>query len=210
MSVWSYIRGRITVSPMGRTQHEKLYILNTVLDHLPRVSGSEGDMDVYAIQPAGHNESSSCDEFGEHTNNLTDRMYGGKSYARGWLELQRNYILVLDGNLRDRGFEESKRDFMQWLCRLAKRVYVSEILVSIESENKCILLEDADQFADMFEEPSWFPTNETHEPTWCEYLMWDRAKNSDWPVQLLYKYYEDSENDAEFERRYEYKRRKRR
>lgn len=62
MSWWSYIHGTIEVFPMGRTQAEKRYILDTVLDHLPRVTGSEGDMDVYVIQKNGYNSSSSCDE----------------------------------------------------------------------------------------------------------------------------------------------------
>ena len=56
MSWWSYINGTITVAPMGRTQAEKRYILDTVLEHLPRVSGgSEGDMNVYVIQKNGYN-----------------------------------------------------------------------------------------------------------------------------------------------------------
>ena len=45
MSWWTYINGTITVSPMGRTQAEKRYILETVLDHLPLVTGSERDHD---------------------------------------------------------------------------------------------------------------------------------------------------------------------
>lgn len=50
MSNWSYIQGTITASPIGRTQAQKRYILDTVLAHLPIVSGSEKDMDVYVIQ----------------------------------------------------------------------------------------------------------------------------------------------------------------
>ena len=54
MSHWSYIQGVITVQPMGQTQPQKRYILETVLNHLPRVTGSEGDMDVYITQLNGH------------------------------------------------------------------------------------------------------------------------------------------------------------
>ena len=50
MSNWSYIQGTITASPIGRTQAQKRYILDTVLAHLPIVSGSERDMNVYVIQ----------------------------------------------------------------------------------------------------------------------------------------------------------------
>ena len=47
MSNWTYVMGQIIVAPMGRTQNEKEYILKTVLDHLPLVTGSEEDMQVY-------------------------------------------------------------------------------------------------------------------------------------------------------------------
>lgn len=53
MSSWTYVHGTIVVSPLGRTQHEKRYILETVLDHLPVVTGSERDMEVYVIQKEG-------------------------------------------------------------------------------------------------------------------------------------------------------------
>lgn len=82
MSRWTYVHGTITVRPMGRTQAEKRYILETVLDHLPVVTGSEGDMDVYIVQPKGYESSSSCDEFGNSTNNLFDR-YNQKAEEMG-------------------------------------------------------------------------------------------------------------------------------
>lgn len=41
MSFWSYVHGTVTVQPLGRTQSEKRYILDTVLSHLPKVTGSE-------------------------------------------------------------------------------------------------------------------------------------------------------------------------
>lgn len=108
MSSWTYITGTITVSPIGRTQAEKRYILDTVLAHLPIVSGSEKDMDVYVIQKNGYNGSSSCDEFGERTNNLVD-WYGNRTRSRGMLRTQDEYILVVDAALRDREFDEIQR-----------------------------------------------------------------------------------------------------
>lgn len=35
MSWWTYVHGIVVVKPMGRTQAEKRYILDTVLEHLP-------------------------------------------------------------------------------------------------------------------------------------------------------------------------------
>lgn len=205
MSFWTYINGTIAVSPLGRTQAEKRYILNTVLSHLPIVSGSERDMDVYVIQKNGHNCSSSCDEFGEVTNNLVDR-YGRKSRKRGWLETQDEYILVVNASLRCREFEETYREFMKWLCRLAKRVMVHEILVSIKGYGVSNIIQDKDYgvFYEMFEDPSWCSKTGMDEPNWCEYLMWDRAKNYDYPMKLAYKYFNDDENDKEVKRRVKY------
>ena len=141
MSYWTYITGTITVSPIGRTQAQKRYILDTVLAHLPIVSGSERDMNVYVIQKNGHNSSSSCDEFGERTNNLTNR-YGNRTRNRGMLRTQDEYILVVDAALRDREFNQTYREFMKWLVRLGKRVMIDHILVKISGYDKTTVIKD--------------------------------------------------------------------
>lgn len=206
MSWWTYINGTIEVRPMGRTQAEKRYILDTVLSHLPLVTGSEKDMDVYIIQKNGTNSSSSCDEYGECTNNLIDS-YGGHSSSQGWLRVQDEYILVVNGSFRDRKFNETFREFMKWICRLSKRVSVSDLLVRIHDYEKSYVLEnhnisDSPYYA-MDELPSWCEES-NGEPCWAEHLMWDRAKGSMYPMLLAYKYFDDPENDAEVERRMEY------
>ena len=211
MSYWTYLTGTVTVRPMGRTQAEKRYILDTVLEHLPLVTGSERDMNVYVIQKNGDSSSSSCDEFGEVTNNLVDS-YGNKSRDRGWLRTQDEYILVVDGNFRDRMFEQTFREFMKWLCRLGKRVSIEDVLVEVKGYDKSTVIKNTNiqrkkysyrkVFDEMFEDPSW--CNDTGEPNWCEFMMYDRAKNSDYPMLLAYKYFADKENDEEVERRMNY------
>jgi len=207
MSLWTYINGTITVEPMGRTQAEKRYILETVLNHLPLVTGSEKDMDVYIIQKNGTNSSSTCDEYGDHTNNLVNR-YGQHDYEKGWLDIQRKYILVVNGSFRDREFDETFREFMKWLCRLAKRVSVNDILVRIQGYDKEYVINDNchydSPYSQMEEYPSWCEESDG-EPCWAEHLMWDRAKDSSYPMLLAYKYFADPENDAEVERRREFK-----
>lgn len=206
MSLWTYINGTITVEPMGRTQAEKRYILETVLNHLPLVTGSEGDMDVYIIQKNGTDSSSSCDEYGDQTNNLVNR-YGRHDYESGWLDIQRKYILVVNGSFRDREFDETFREFMNWLCRLAKRVSIDNILVRIQGWDKQYVINDNcdwdSPYSRMEEYPSWCEES-GGEPCWAEHLMWDRAKDSDYPMLLAYKYFADPENDAEVERRREF------
>lgn len=206
MSWWTYINGTIEAEPMGRTQAEKRYILETVLNHLPIVTGSERDMEVHIVQKNGHNESCSCDEYGDNTNNLVDR-YGSHDYKTGWLTMQGKYMLVITASLRDRHFEETFKEFNKWLDRLAKRVWVRDVLVRICDYEKEYLFNDRcdmkSAYYQMQEMPSWCDES-GGEPCWAEHLMWDRAKGSSYPIMLAYKYFEDPENDEEAERRINY------
>lgn len=206
MSYWTYVNGNIVVNPMGRTQAEKKYILETVLDHLPFVTGSEGNMDVYIIQKNGYNSSSSHTEFGE---------WGGyKNWKTLSTEVQDEYILVVDGSLRDRMFDQTYKEFQKWICRLAKRVGVEDVLVEIKGYERSAIIRNPNLqgkqswdtvYGQMNEKPTWsYDDGEIHEPNWCEYLMWDRAKDSRFPMMLGYKYFNDEENDKEVERRIRY------
>ena len=205
MSYWTHIKGIVEVSPLGRTQAEMRYILETVLDHLPFVTGSEGPMRVHIVQKYGYNSSSSHTEFGQ---------YGGYF---GWnkqslsLQTQDVYFLVLEGNLRDRMFDQTYRELQKWLCRLAKRVRVYSVLINISDwQKQRIIFDNEDKYTAMFEDVSWFrdkkDKDEFKEPNWCEYLMWERAKDYDYPMKLAYKYFADKDNDAEVERRIRYER----
>ena len=198
MSWWTHIRGTIEVSVPGRTQAEIDYILQTILDHLPRVTGSEGDMEIHIIRHDGYRSSCSCDEFEMNSNNLVD-IYGNKS-NRGWLETQNTYSLVLVGDLRDRVFEETHREFMKWLCRLSKRLCVESILVRINSYDKYITIDEKafdNPYCEMYEDPSWCKDSDG-EPAWWEYLMWKRWRDTPLPLEHVVKYYEDEEADKEF------------
>jgi len=202
MSHWTHIIGTIRVSPMGRTQPEKRYILETVLAHLPLVTGSECDMEIHINVGGGASSSCSCDEFDMQTDKGKD-WYGNRS-SKGWFDIEEDYLLTVVGNLRDREIEETFKEFQKWLTRLAKRVTVDEICVKIYAYKREIIISDANPYADMFEWPSWVKDS-GGEPNWCEYLMWNRWKDTSLPLELIYKYYNDDEADEEFERRREMK-----
>lgn len=206
MSFWTYVNGNITVNPMGRTQAEKRYILETVLDHLPFVTGYEGNMNVYIIQKNGYNISSSHTEFGE---------WGGyKNWKTLSTEVQDEYILVVNGSLRDRRFAQTYKEFQKWICRLAKRININDVLVELKGYEKYAFVRNPDLqgkqswktvYGQMYEKPTWcYDDSECIDSNWCEYLMWDRAKNSNYPMMLEYKYVNNEENDKEVERRISY------
>lgn len=175
MSYWTHIHGTIVVSPMGRTQAEERYILDTVLNHLPNVSGSEGDMDVYIVQKNGYNNSCSCDEFNENTNNLVNS-YGCKNYKTGYLNTQSDYILIVDGALRDTIFQETYKNFQKWICRLAKRLHIDKVQVEISDGFKKEFITNSKYYSRMFVHPT-YDNDDNEEENWCEYLMWDYPRN---------------------------------
>lgn len=198
MSSWTYITGVITVFPMGRTQPEKRYILDTILEHMPRVSGSEEDMHVHVVQKSGHDSSCSHNEFGEP-------VWKSRSWADRRTETQSKYLVVIEGALRDRCFEETLRELNKWLNRLAKRAGIEEILVKLSGYDsgwkwKELVISDPKPYEQMAEWPSWSEKSDG-EPMWCEYLMWESAKDSRYPMLLTRKYFNDPETDAEVERR---------
>lgn len=170
MSKWAYVSGIVTVDVPGRTQAECQYIVETVVNHLPKVTGSERDMVVHIVKEDGHNVSSSCDEFGVP-------LPGGE-----WMEYQDTYMLVLEGYLRDRLFDEAFREFSKWLTRLAKRIWVKDCIVRVtgvdqewNAREKVFSVTDSEYFYQLFETPSYYSDSET--VNWCEYLRWDYPRD---------------------------------
>ena len=180
MSYWTKVKGVIEVDGVGRTQPEIEYILKTIIEHLPRVSGSERDMDVHLVKCFGHNIGQSHDEFGIYIED-------------GWChdemkrtELQSCYLVVVDGNMRDRYFEETYREFMKWLMRFAKRTWINECVVQVSGypinggPRKTVLVNpDPDRLHDLKEDPSWARTRDNMGVAWWEYLMWDRPRDAE-------------------------------
>lgn len=181
MSRWTYVTGWLRVCPLGRTQEEMEYVLKTVLNHLPVVQGSEENMYVHVIRGGGHSCSSSCDEYNETTNNLIDYWHGtGYKSRRGWLVTQDDYYVFIEGHFRDRCFNETYRQIVKWITRLAKRVQTSAIDVLVRDDwNKSSRI-TTDLFESIWEIPSWsiwedkkyYAPYEEYNWNWCEHLLW--------------------------------------
>lgn len=63
MSCWTYVTGVIDVDTFARSDAEAMYLAQTVANHLPRITGSEGDAKFYFSRPEGYCTSSNVDEF---------------------------------------------------------------------------------------------------------------------------------------------------
>lgn len=149
MSNWTYVQGLIELDVPGRTQAEKNYILQTVIDHLPKVTGSERSMNIYTIQTAGHDSWQNFDEF---YNRVED------------FRTQSRYFLVLDGNLRDRHYKDTFKELNKFLNRLGKRLMVDSVYVRLYNyEHSHIFTNKNNCYGNMFD----------IEDPWYNYLMWE-------------------------------------
>lgn len=191
MSCWTTVRGTLGVIPMGETDPHRRYVLETVLAHLPAVTGSEGDMNVYInLSNIGYSHSD-CDEFGEMTNNLKTRD-GRRDRLHGWRKESEHFLLTLEGHLRDRERSETYRELMKWLCRLSKRVIVDDLLVRVESSwEPALIIDNPVPFFEMFEPHHGIADGD---PAWYEFMLWERA-DSGLPRLLEYRKHRDAYND---------------
>ena len=149
MSSWTYVQGLIELDVPGRTQAEKNYILQTVIDHLPKVTGSEKSMNIYTIQTDGYDSWQNFDEF---YNRVED------------FKTQSRYFLVLDGNLRDRHYKDTFKELNKFLNRLGKRLMVDSVYVRLYNyERSHIFTNKNNCYGNMFDS----------EDPWYNYLMWE-------------------------------------
>ena len=63
-----------------------------------------------------------------------------------------------------------------------------------------LVLDDPEPYSQMTEPFSWWKES-GGKPAWVEYLLWESAPGTRYPLKLMYKYYEDPEISAELARR---------
>lgn len=135
MSRWTHIRGVIYVDVPGGTQKEKDFVIDDILNHLPEISGSEGDLEYTFAPIPGYNESSNYDNW--------DRCTAFKQFrtiellrGRELVHTQSIYAITLYGNQRGCDFDTCYREFIHWLMTLGKRLEIINVVVSIYGDTE--------------------------------------------------------------------------
>ena len=146
MSSWTYLGGVIIVDVPGRTQPECDFNIHSILNHLPKVTGSEHDMEWCVNISKGYKDHSRFDELKKESNLGTYDFYGNYNL----FEYQNTYLITVIGSFRDRYLDETIREFVRWICRLAKRVIVEDINVHICNDlGDEILINDSEPYFEM-------------------------------------------------------------
>lgn len=155
MSNWTTVSGVIEVDTYAGTTHKARYITECVINHLPRISGSEGDVDIFINQPSNYNLSSSCDELCAETNLMEKDYYGFRQH-----KVQTKTIITVQGHLRDTYSNEIYRQVVKWLTRLSKRLHVCSVHLYVADYYKDYRLDNPQWVIDMPED-DWFSDYES-------------------------------------------------
>ncbi len=127
MSYWTYVTGVIEVDTCARSDAEAMYLAQTVVNHLPRITGSERNAEFHFSRPDGYCSSSNVDEFDKPSNLYDDRHFR-------MFTTQEKILITVHGNLRDRTFKATLRETTKMLARLSSRLWVRECLVRVRSD----------------------------------------------------------------------------
>ena len=187
MSLWTHVFGLIEVNSYEDSPARSRCAVEVVLEHQPKVTGSEGDMHTALLATPGSYDWSSCNEFGE--------------WREGGIKIPNQYLIILSGDLRDRTFEQTKRELTKWFVRLSKRLWVRKILVRLDGDcGESLVFDDAEPFSNMNE----IGVDYDGEIPWLSYLFGDYDPYTGYPLGLMEKYHSDPEIDAEMDRRREF------
>lgn len=126
MSYWTYVMGVIEVDTCARSDAEAMYLAQTVVNHLPRITGSERNAEFHLSRPSGYCSSSNVDEFDKPSNLYDDRHFR-------MFTTQEKILITVHGSLRDRTFKATLRETTKMLARLSSRLWVTNCFVRVKS-----------------------------------------------------------------------------
>jgi len=138
MSIWSRVTGVIVAETISRSTAEAMYIAQTVVNHLPKIYGSEGCAKFYINALKGLNTSSNVDEFNKRSNLMQ------RENQWGLFEWQTKILITVEGSLRDASFQNTLRETTRMLSRLSSRLWVKSCLISVSSDKKQFIFHDPD------------------------------------------------------------------
>lgn len=127
MSKWTNVTGIIKANTYCGSSAKSLYYAQDTIDHLPRITGSEGSASVHVMLADGYNVISNMDNWGQRAN-----LGNGNN---GDYEYQSRVLITIDGSLRDRDFNQTLRETSRCLFRLGRHMPIDRMLVMVSGAN---------------------------------------------------------------------------
>lgn len=131
MSHWTYVTGIIKVRSPGRFDEETVYMLKSITKKLPIIHGSEGDVAINIVPDLSSKDYELEDERGLSRREAEPMFWYQHSK---FFSKYTFYLITLSGTLRDRDFDETLMETEKLIFRLAKRVPIEEISVTVRDD----------------------------------------------------------------------------
>ena len=148
MSVWSYVTGIVKVHAPGISDEESEYIVKKVAKHLPIIHGEEGDAAVNVLPDI------SCKDFLFRDDRGIETQYSGPMFwdsDRKYTSKHSYYLITISGSLRGAEFSQALNETQKLLFRLAKKLIVEEISVTVRCFNKSYTFSKSEPFTDVYD-----------------------------------------------------------
>lgn len=144
MSHWTHITACLSVET-GITAKKRVLKrkVEVILAQAPKITGSEGNADVFVNIQSGHNFSTSYDcEHCKYSGSLHDIIENGKEYQECdapenhdcSAEYQTCVVISIQGDLRDRMKDQTQKEFNNFMKYLTTKFYVRDYSLNIEGE----------------------------------------------------------------------------
>lgn len=162
MSNWTYVNGVIEVDTYARSTPEALYKVQTAINHLPRITGSEGDVEFYVNIKHGYCMSSNADEFGQFSNLYNNREWNS-------FETQSRIVITISDELRDRYFDETLKETTLMLSRLGRRLQILNCILAVKGFD----IRQKKMKSFVFHDPAWLLDMPITD--WTDNLLWKKS-----------------------------------
>ena len=117
MSRWTHITSCMSVDTcIENTKRVKKSIIDYI-NKAPKITGSEGDAEIYVTLQRGHNVSS-----------------WKRNSKNEFIEYQTCIVISIQGDLRDKDGETTKTEFINFLNYIKKEYIVRDYSINIEDE----------------------------------------------------------------------------
>lgn len=135
MSKWTHITACLSIDTFKTDSHIKESI-EEILKTAPKITGSEGDAEIFVNIPSGYNTYISldcdnckyCKNEPEFICNKPNETYDCSG------KYQSCAIISIQGDLRDRTQEETKEEFNKFLEFVNNKFYIKDYSLNIASE----------------------------------------------------------------------------
>lgn len=142
MSRWTHITSCISVDTF-KTSLEPEKMVQDYMKNAPKITGSEGDADIFINIPSGFNVyiSHNCKHC-TWKDTLRDVVVDGEEYEEcdapdGYdcsAEYQTCVVISIQGDLRDKGKEETEKEFNEFLKYIEKAYSIRDYSINIKED----------------------------------------------------------------------------